>query len=423
MKKRLAFGLLMAVALASVFVPVISAQETDVAKALSRGDASFEKSDYKEAILAYFEAAALSTKPENLTRAYFGLSLCYFYQRDMAESVKWMRKIALVDPYKQISADSYPKSFVDLFNQVMAEARAKGTPVVEPGAKAETPPAKTKDARTETRTPPVEEPAAKRKETPARAADVPKLRMEIPEDRGLSGGRFEISAHFSNWTVDPVKTFLESDLSDELGGEIQNEINKELRNRYPGLVAGPFTSDMAFDSQGSNYGLEVRYYVRGWAGMFSLGFSLEQTNIKFTLAGTARQEFSNGGVAVAEASAEVETTPFSTNVSFRWEMGRPTARIKPYFTFGLGFAPLKGTFRYDYQATYTLGPLSDSIQDAQSKTFPELSEDLDFEIPDFLLIIQIHFGLKVEIVKGLFLAGEAGFWDGLLLRGGLGYRF
>ena len=66
---------------------------------------------------------------------------------------------------------------------------------------------------------------------------------------------------------------------------------------------------------------------------------------------------------------------------------------------------------------------SETFEDAQSKTFPELSEDLDFEIPDFLLIVQIHLGLKIEIFKGLFIQGEAGFWDGLLLRGGLGFRF
>jgi hypothetical protein len=32
-------------------------------------------------------------------------------------------------------------------------------------------------------------------------------------------------------------------------------------------------------------------------------------------------------------------------------------------------------------------------------------------------------GLKLDIVKGVSLLGEAGIWDGLLLRGGLAYRF
>ncbi len=400
--------LLGALTLAAVFVPYVSAQETDFLKALSRGDASFEKNDYKEAIVAYSEAAALSTTPENFSRAYFGLALCNFYQRDMAESVKWMRKIALVDPNRRISEDAYPKPFVDLFNQVMAEARAKGTPAAEPKEKAETPPAKVKEE----------------KATEVQASEAPKLRVvETPEEGWPLGGRLELSVHYSSWTVDPVTSLFEDSLNEELGGAIQDEINEELNKRYPGLVAGPFTSDLSFDSEGANYGIELRYYVRGRAGTFSLGVSLEQTNIKFTMAGTARQEFTNGGLALAEAEAAIETKPFSTNISFRWEMGRPTARVKPYFTIGIGFAPLKGTFSFGYFATYTIGPASETFEDAQSKTFPELSEDLEFEIPDFLLVVQLHFGLKIEIFKGLFIQGEAGFWDGLLLRGGLGYRF
>jgi len=397
-----------ALTLAVVFVPFVSAQETDVLKALSRGDALFEKNDYKEAIVAYFEAAALSTKPENLSRAYLGLALCNFYQRDMAESVKWMRKIALGDPNRQISEDTYPKPFVDLFNQVMSEARAKGTPAAASKKKAETPPVKVKEE----------------KPTDVRTSETPKLRVvEAPEKGWPLGGRLELSVHYSSWTVDPVTALFEDGLNEELGGAIQDEINEDLIKRYPGLVTGPFTSDMSFDSEGSNYGIELRYYVRGRAGTFSLGVSLEQTHIKFTLAGTARQEFTNGGLAVAEAEAAVETKPFSTNVSFRWEIGSPTARVKPYFTFGLGFAPLKGTFSFGYFATYTIGTASETFEDAQSKTFPELSEDLDFQIPDFLLIVQLHFGLKIEIFKGLFIQGEAGIWNGLLLRGGLGYRF
>ncbi|MBN1939251.1 MAG: tetratricopeptide repeat protein [Candidatus Aminicenantes bacterium] len=425
MKKTPALCLLGAVVLCLAGVPADSAQEVDVEKALSRGDAAFEKSEYKEAIVAYFEAAALSTKPENLSRAYFGLSLSYFYQRDMAESVKWMRKISLVDPLKRISEDSYPKPFVDLFNQVMAEARAKGTPVAAPDQKSGTPPGKTEPEKTETGVPPVKGGISKEDIAPAgRPAEAPKLRVVEAPVKGMPlGGRLELSVHYSSWTLDPVTALLEDSLNEELGGAIQDEINDELNSRYPGLVPGPFTSDMKFDSEGANYGIELRYYVRGRLGTFSLGVSFEQTNIKFTLAGTARQEFTNGGAAVAEARAAVETKPFSTNISFRWEMGRPTARVKPYFVFGFGFAPLQGTFDFNYTATYTLGPFSDTIQDAQSKTFPELSEDLEFEIPDFLFIVQLHFGLKIEIIGGLFIQGEAGFWNGLILRGGLGYRF
>jgi hypothetical protein len=391
----------------SVLVP---AQESDVIRILVRGDAFFEKNEYKSAVTAYFEAAALSTMPANLSRAYFGLSLCYFYERDMAESVKWMRKIALVDPNKEVSVDSYPKPFVDLFNQVLREAREKGTPAAT-DLQAQTPPA------------PVMKPTPPKTEPRPRSVEKPAFEAEPTPGTWQWGGHFELSAHFSSWSVNLFKGIFESTLESELGEAIQSEINKKIEKTYPGLIKGAFAPSLAFDSEGSNYGLEFRYYARGWAGTFSLGVSLEQTNIKLSLVGTARQEFTNGGLAEAQASAVIETKPFSTNFSFRWEIGAADAAIKPFFTFGVGLAPLKGTFSYAYNGTYSIGGRSESIEDAQTKSFEALSEDIDFVIPKLIVILQIHVGVKIEIFRGLCLLGEAGIWDGLLLRGGLGYRF
>jgi len=409
--KKIPTAFLLVCLIMAVVVPAAYAQEAEVERLLARGDTFFEKSEYKPAVAAYLEAAALSTKSANQSRAYFGLSLCFFYERDMAESVKWLRKIALVDPDKEISADFYPKPFVDLFIQVLQEARAKGTPTVTDAPK-QIPP-----VRVESMEPAKTEGRPRTFETPV------SLPTEIPASRGLLGGRFELSVHYSDWSINLIKGIFESTLKDELGEAIQDEINKKIGKTYAGLVKGVFTPNLAFDSEGSNYGLELRYYVRGWAGTFSLGLSFEQTNLKFSLVGTAKQDFTNGSRAEAQASAIIETKPFSTNFSFRWEFGSAEARIKPFFVFGFGLAPLKGTFSYAYNGTYTLGQAQESIEDAQTKTFPQLSEDIDFKIPELLVIIQIHFGVKVELYKGLFILGEAGIWDGLLLRGGLGFRF
>jgi len=409
MKKILAVVLFLGL-VTTVLVPAVRAQESDVIRILARGDAFFEKNEYKSAVTAYFEAAALSTMPANLSRAYFGLSLCYFYERDMAESVKWMRKIALVDPNKEISVESYPKPFVDLFNQVLREAREKGTPAVT-------------DVQTQTPLAPVLKPAPPKTEPRPRSVEKPAFEAEPTPGTWQWGGHFELTAHFSNWSVNLFKGIFESTLEAELGEAIQSEINKRIAKTYPGLIKGAFTPSLTFDSEGSNYGLEFRYYARGWAGTFSLGVSLEQTNIKLSLVGTAKQEFTNGGLADAQASAVIETKPFSTNFSFRWEIGAADAAIKPFFTFGVGLAPLKGTFSYAYNGTYSIGGQSESIEDAQTKSFEELSEDIDFVIPKLIVILQIHVGVKIEIFRGLCLLGEAGIWDGLLLRGGLGFRF
>ena len=448
MKWKLRGLLCVALALGAA-APLFSNQETEVEKTLSLADASFEKSDYPAAIELYFKAAALSTKPGNLSRAYFGLSLCHFYQRDMAESVRWMRKVYLVDPDKIITFDFYPKPFVDLFNQVLSEARAKGTPVVSP-ARAETRP-----GEAESRTPPKKEELAKTVEVvpenvePVKEEEPPKQEEQAvpseaagtppkpgapgtavsaisPSPEGpsardfwsLLAGRFEVSVHFSNWTISPVTNLLDG-FADEFGDAIQTAINKELNRRYPYLIKGAFSSDFSLDSEGSNYGIEIRHYSRGWAGTFSLGVGFEQTRIKLSANGSARQEFVNAGVAEATASTEIETKPFATHISFRWEIGLPTSRVKPFIQFGLGLAPLEGTFNYSYSGTYTFNGEQESIQDAQTKDFKGFSEDINFDIPKLIVIIQLDVGLKVEIFKGLFIVGQAGIWDGFHLRGGL----
>ena len=406
-------------------------QEVEVERNLAAADAFFEKSDYPAAIEAYFKAAALSTKPENLSRAYFGLSLCHFYQRDMAESVRWMRKVALVDPDKRISADAYPKPFVDLFTQVLAEARAKGTPVVSPG-RVEGPPATAPQPKTVEVAPEKTEPPPSAEAPPQAGKTPPAAAPVLPPAAGVSSagdfwsrlaGRFEISVHFSDWTVSPVTSLFESALKDEFGEAIQTAINRELNRRYPFLIKGPFSSDLALDSEGSNFGFELRYYARGRAGTFSLGLGFEKTNIAFSASGTARQEYAPAGVAEAAASAKIETKPFATHLSFRWEIGSPAARVKPFVTFGLGLAPLDGTFEYSYLGTYSYAGYQESIQDAAKKDFKALSEDIDFDIPDLIVFLQMDIGLKIEIYRGLFLTGQAGLWNGFHLRGGIGYRF
>lgn len=443
--------------LASFFAPTATAQETDVEKTLLEADVFYAKGDYLSAIGSYFKASALSTKAPELSRAYYGLAICYFYQRDMAESVKWMRKVALVEPNKTISADSAPKAFADLFNQVLAEARAKGTPVISTGPVPAAPSQKAQAENVEPVAIPVideraaaeaegkaaaakaleaaeaekEAEPAKKNETPVREEPRRPAALNLPQSTAPAyedfwtklAGRFEVSVHYSGWTVNPVVSLFEDDLNDSLGKALRNAIDDELTGKYPGLVKDKFSSDLAFDASGPNYGFELRYYSRGRAGTFSFGIGLEKTNIKFSMDGTASQSFTNGGVAQATATAVVEAKPLATHLSFRWEIGSPAARVKPFFTLGFGFAPLDGTFVYSYTGTYTLGSASESISDSQTKDFEALSEDIEFDIPEIIVFLQLDFGLKVDIVKGLFVVGQAGFWDGLHVRGGLGYRF
>jgi hypothetical protein len=414
--------LLLLGAFQALAAPVPQANEEAVEKLLAQSDAFYRQGNYSLAIGTYLEASTRSMSRLNLSAASFGLSLCYFYQRDPANSLKWMRRTLDVDPNKSISESFYPQTFYNIYLQARREAldRDKPAPKTEKLTKPVPQP--------ETAPPPVEEQprAVPRREPPAREpAAIPVVSPAVAEAAASAepGGHWEVSGHFSHWTINPILSAFEGTLNGKLGNEIQNEIDKKLRLSHAGLAGAKFTPNLKIDSGGSNYGLELRYFVSGWAGTFSFGASLESTTMTLSLTGTPEQIFTNGTVADANVTAEVKTVPvFTTNFSFRWEIGR--GRVRPYFTLGLGFGKLDGTFSYSYSGTYHYSSLQEPIPAASvSKDFATLSKDIDFTIPKMFVVLQLHFGLKIDLVKGFSLLGEAGLWDGLLLRGGLAYRF
>ncbi|MDD8026778.1 MAG: hypothetical protein PHI34_09700, partial [Acidobacteriota bacterium] len=131
---RTALAAFLVLGLGAAALPVQAQErENDASALLRQADAYNAKGDYKLAIGTYLEAAALAHSRLNLSASYFGLAVCFFYERDMASTVKWMRLTVQVDPEKEISEAFYPKAFVDLFRQVRAEVRAKGLPAGEAG--------------------------------------------------------------------------------------------------------------------------------------------------------------------------------------------------------------------------------------------------------------------------------------------------
>ncbi|MDD8027109.1 MAG: hypothetical protein PHI34_11395, partial [Acidobacteriota bacterium] len=338
-------------------------------------------------------------------------------------AVKWMRQTAQVDPEKEISEAFYPKAFVDLFRQVRAEVRAKGLPAGEAGgivqpekAAAEPPPAREASVRAAD---PIETPKLQAK--PLRAETEGEAKPKASLGSLFTEGHWEVNIHGGIWTIDPFMSMFEERLLDKLDEELQNEMVKNLGQSYAGLVKSVYTPALELDSQGGNYGFELRYFARGWAGTFSIGVSLEKTRIKLLMTGSATQTFTNGGTAEAEATASLETSPLSTNFGFRWELGR--GRLRPFVSLGFGFASFSGTAAYSYSGTFQLGSIQDTIGEDDTLTFEELSENIDFAIPENILIFQLGLGLKLDVTKRVALLAEAGIWDGLFLRGGLAYRF
>ena len=235
-------------------------------------------------------------------------------------------------------------------------------------------------------------------------------------------GRFAVTVHYSLWTLDPLKSMFKEDLIDSLSKEIRKEIARQSRDIAPGLVQTDFEQSLAFDSSGGNYGIEIRYYPGGRAGAFSLGFALEKTSMRLSVQGPIKQEFADGTYAEAETKGILEIKPFSSNLNFRWDMA-PSWIVSPYFVMGLGIAPLSGSFSYDLSGSYTRAGLSTSISELDDKPLKEAEEEMDFNIPNIFVIIQAALGLRAEIASHLVLNVEAGLWDGILIRWGLGVRF
>jgi len=203
--------------------------------------------------------------------------------------------------------------------------------------------------------------------------------------------------------------------------EDEPDLNAQLDALAPGYLT-PSTDSHAlvFDSEGKNYGAEIRFYPRGRRGSMSVGFSIEQTNITLYAKGPVTQNYTDGSSATVEGDAVVDTNPVTTHLSFRWDFV-PSSRVTPYFIFGLGLGPLNGDVRYTYAGQYARGSQQLSVSGDWTESFDQLREDEDISL-DLMLMAHAAFGIKAEVLRGVILLAEAGFWDGLILRAGLAFR-
>jgi len=240
-------------------------------------------------------------------------------------------------------------------------------------------------------------------------------------DPGVKG-KFEVSFHYSYWSLNPVKSLFESSLVDTLSKEIRQEIANQARAVAPGLVRTDYEHSLAFDSSGSNFGLEIRYYPKGRKGAFSLGFSLEKTSMQMSIKGPVKQFYNDGTYAEVEAEGIVAIKPFSSNLSLRWDMA-PSWMVSPYFVLGVGIAPLSGNFDYHFTGTYFWAGPSETLEESESMSLKSAEEEMDFNIPNIFVIVHMAFGIRAEIASHLVFKVEAGVWDGFMIRGGLGVRF
>ena len=251
-------------------------------------------------------------------------------------------------------------------------------------------------------------------------------------------GYFEFGFHYSQWSLDLIGGMIEEEIGDAFKNDIKDEILEDVREDYPTLVEKSYSQSVSFDSGGDNYGFEVRWYPSGQFGSFSIGLSVEKTEMRVSLPDVTvsmeleepntLQEASFSGSA---KSAQFVIRPTSFHLHFRWDI-MPTARLRPYFTFGAGLATGSVLSKASYSVQWSgqlqrLGEPLENYSGSESKTLEQLKDEQeakgeDFFLPSVFPIIQLNFGIKGELSENLFLLVDAGIWNGFIIRGGIAFR-
>jgi len=251
-------------------------------------------------------------------------------------------------------------------------------------------------------------------------------------------GHFEFGFHYSQWSIDILRSIIEDALSDSLETELKDKILEDIQKDYPELRERSYIQNVSFDSGGNNFGFEMRWYPAGKNGSFSLGFSVEKTTMRVSLpdvsADLSVENTFTGEVSnfKGRANAEFLMKPLSFHLSFRWDI-MPSSRIRPYVTFGFGAAT--GTALEEGQLTYAYsgdleieGEEPEHYESSENKTLKQLKDEMEeegdeFILPGFLPFLQLNLGVKGAITENLYLLLDTGIWNGFILRGGIACRF
>ncbi len=244
-------------------------------------------------------------------------------------------------------------------------------------------------------------------------------------------GHWEFGAHYGRWNLNFLGSLIEDPVNDAVAEEVQNQILDQLLADRPGLSFQDYQQDLQFDSSGKNYGLSVRWYPGGRNGSFSLGVSVEKSTFEIRPSLTAAMDLYDTDLdtqAVFEGTGNVrgiiDAMTFHLTVRFDFF---PSWVVTPFLTFGAGISTAKvlddSSLSYDYSGVLEAqGFYQQTYSDENTKTLRELVDDGTIDLPGFLPILEMNFGLKAKITKNIHVLVDVGFFDGFLYRGGLAVR-
>lgn len=225
----------------------------------------------------------------------------------------------------------------------------------------------------------------------------------------FSKNNWEIGTHYSYWTIDMISSFVEDSLTPEIE------------------YYDPSKASLDFTSEGNNFGFELRFFPAGDKGSFSIGISYERNNFKARVDGSYKDKDDDGNDYTATAYGTLDLVPHSFNFSIRWDLW-PKARVHPYIGFGFGFGQQEGILTIHSKLVTNVHGYNVVDESDESWTFDDLKDEYkkeegkDFPV-GFFPIIHFSFGIRGKIVDHLYLLAEVAVYDGMILRGGIAYRF
>jgi hypothetical protein len=254
-----------------------------------------------------------------------------------------------------------------------------------------------------------------------------------------ASGKIEFGFHYGSWSVNILRGAIET----VFGDEAKKGFLEKIRENTPGFEQTVYDQKVSFDSSGSNFGFELRWYPGGSDGSFSLGVAIEKTSIKvglpevsLTMEGMDTVTRQTGALS-AKASGDMLIEPLSFHLGFRWDLW-PKTKVHPYISFGFGIAGAAaydtGHVSYTYAADFTMpNKPAEHYADSQSKTLRQLEKDdaIDdngnpkqdpFKLPGVFPFVQFNLGLKFRVTESIHLLVDYGILDGFVLRGGLAVR-
>lgn len=176
-----------------------------------------------------------------------------------------------------------------------------------------------------------------------------------------------------------------------------------------------------------NYGIALRLKPKS---SFSLGFVYQKIQGKYSYSDQEYNEYypyeiywynNNQSVKLVndtrEESGNVDIAGDMAFMDLRWEIA-PNWRIHPYFAFGFGviFNKITGNTHHVFWGVDTKGNRIDLEEGDEPGDLSDL--------PSALPVLELKFGLKIEIIKKKLAIGiEGGFLDGVVYAGTLSFRF